>query len=104
MLHVNQPGTESISVTVQNTTGGAPATDCGYKMELTPGREQRPGGCLSPVHRASRGAVIGPSFRTGAVVENSDEPRSRGFSMFGWSRSLEAPRAEARYHGKPRKR
>ena len=40
---------------------------------------------FSPVHGASRNAVVGPPFTAGRSPTRRIEPRSRGFSMFGLS-------------------
>jgi hypothetical protein len=43
---------------------------------------------FSPVHGASRAAVLGPPFTAGKRGRRFSEPRSRGFSLFGFSRFL----------------
>src|SRR5262245_5869791 len=43
-----------------------------------------------PVHGRFRGAVLGPPFTAGRAAEpnHTRQPRSRGFSLFGFSQSL----------------
>ena len=49
------------------------------------GREQRRA-VFSPVHGACRAAVVGPPFTAGDAGPTDRKPRSRGFSLFGFSR------------------